>query len=265
MPHNTTGDEVAGSQALLTEAFFEMIDSEPQKLASFVRGRMSLAIASDRLPIKDRLREVREEFILDAVNELLADRGYAEMSMDEVAARTGMSKATIYQLFASKQEVALGVVLRNLRAGVSLLEAALAERKPWLSLEDAVRDALRNRFQFAEGRFQIPPTVLQDDLRYKALVTTIRQLLAEIIEAGKQAGYFAPDLSAPVAAAMCQALCHANFDADTPHSGCGGTPIDVAVAILFRGFRAGGLTPLNNSPGLKEEELASGRTHSSAS
>lgn len=46
--------------------------------------------------------EAREDAILTAALELLAETGYADMSMDAIAARARSSKATIYRRWPGK-------------------------------------------------------------------------------------------------------------------------------------------------------------------
>ena len=50
-------------------------------------------------------RAVRERQVLELAGELFAERGYAAASMDELAARAGVSKPVIYKLFGSKREL----------------------------------------------------------------------------------------------------------------------------------------------------------------
>jgi AcrR family transcriptional regulator len=46
--------------------------------------------------------ERSHQAIIDATNELLVERGFADLTMDEVAERAGVSKATIYRRWPSK-------------------------------------------------------------------------------------------------------------------------------------------------------------------
>lgn len=62
---------------------------------------------------------MREDAIVTAVNRLLATKGYDAMTVDEVAAESGMAKASLYKLFASKEELA-GAAM------VAVLDRALA-------------------------------------------------------------------------------------------------------------------------------------------
>ena len=49
--------------------------------------------------------EQRRESILAAANEAFGDHGYEHVRIDDVAAAAGISKALIYEHFASKQEL----------------------------------------------------------------------------------------------------------------------------------------------------------------
>ncbi|MFL5699301.1 MAG: helix-turn-helix domain-containing protein, partial [Ktedonobacteraceae bacterium] len=55
--------------------------------------------------LKERQRQEREALILQAAEEVLIEKGYHEMSMDEIAARVGISKGTVYLHFASKEDL----------------------------------------------------------------------------------------------------------------------------------------------------------------
>ncbi|MFZ9508310.1 MAG: TetR/AcrR family transcriptional regulator [Burkholderiaceae bacterium] len=67
--------------------------------------------------------EAREEAILDATNRLLAVRGYELMSMDDIAAEVGIAKGSLYKHFASKDTLAVAVMLRLLRRTSEALDA----------------------------------------------------------------------------------------------------------------------------------------------
>jgi AcrR family transcriptional regulator len=71
--------------------------------------------------------EERRQSILAAANQVFGDRGYEHVRIDDVAAAAGISKALIYEHFASKQE--LYIELMNNAAGEMLgrlVEAAAA-------------------------------------------------------------------------------------------------------------------------------------------
>ncbi|MBB2487545.1 TetR/AcrR family transcriptional regulator [Mitsuaria sp. WAJ17] len=72
-----------------------------------------------RPSIREQVQRMRQEAIVTAVNRLLATKGYDAMTVDEVAAEAGMAKASLYKLFASKEELA-GAAM------VAVLDRALA-------------------------------------------------------------------------------------------------------------------------------------------
>lgn len=64
------------------------------------------------------LRE-REDAIVLAVKQLLAEKGFEAMTLDEVAARVGIAKASLYKHFSSKEALAAAAMVR-------LMDRALA-------------------------------------------------------------------------------------------------------------------------------------------
>ncbi len=63
--------------------------------------------ASEPRPRRRLSAEQRRRSILVAANEVFGDRGYEHVRIDDVAAAAGISKALIYEHFASKQELYL--------------------------------------------------------------------------------------------------------------------------------------------------------------
>src|SRR6266487_42363 len=63
-----------------------------------------------RRSLRERQRQEREELILQAAEEVVLEKGYREMSMDEVAARVGIAKGTVYLHFARDMRKFLTVV-----------------------------------------------------------------------------------------------------------------------------------------------------------
>ena len=63
-----------------------------------------------KLPFKKQQFEAREEAILDAVNQLLSEKGFDLMTMDDVAEAVGVAKGSLYKHFSSKEKLAAAVV-----------------------------------------------------------------------------------------------------------------------------------------------------------
>ena len=62
---------------------------------------------------KQRAFEAREEMVVEQADELLLDRGYLGLNLDELAERVEYSKATLYHHFISKEDLVLAVVTRH--------------------------------------------------------------------------------------------------------------------------------------------------------
>lgn len=65
-------------------------------------------------PKRARRKEARPGELLEAALDLFVEKGFASTRMEEVAARAGVSKGTVFLYFASKEELFKAVVRHNL-------------------------------------------------------------------------------------------------------------------------------------------------------
>jgi len=65
--------------------------------------------------LKEKQRREREELILQAAEEVFQEKGYYEASMDEIAARVGIAKGTIYTHFPGKEELVIELFNRSMQ------------------------------------------------------------------------------------------------------------------------------------------------------
>lgn len=87
--------------------------------------------AAARKPtLKERQRQLREDAILDAAEELLLDKGLATMTLEELSVHVGISKPTLYQHFRSKDEVISGIMTRGLREATRKVQELAASLPP---------------------------------------------------------------------------------------------------------------------------------------
>jgi outer membrane protein TolC len=112
---------------------------------------------------QERQRRLREEAILDSAASLMAERGFAATSVDDIAAHVGVSKPTLYQHFPSKDAVAQAVLLRNITRAEERLAAAEADiaagARARTRLEQHVRDAIGVYNALWGTRAQLPPAI----------------------------------------------------------------------------------------------------------
>jgi AcrR family transcriptional regulator len=98
---------------------------------------MSTPADTSRRPGRPRSERARQA-ILQAAADLLLDEGTAHVSMDTVAERAGVSKATIYRWWPSKERLALDALLEWTVTGSaprdtgSLRGDLLALVRPWV-------------------------------------------------------------------------------------------------------------------------------------
>jgi AcrR family transcriptional regulator len=85
----------------------------PKPLVPELVGSYTAMVSRDPQPV-GRPRESRvDQAITRAVRELLAEAGYARLTMDAVAGRAGIGKAAIYRRYATKQEMVFAAAVHG--------------------------------------------------------------------------------------------------------------------------------------------------------
>lgn len=80
--------------------------------------------------MKAETRERRRNEIMDAATQVLAERGYRDATMLEVARRSSASKETLYAWFGDKRGLYEAVIRRNARSVQAVLERHLDSAAP---------------------------------------------------------------------------------------------------------------------------------------
>jgi AcrR family transcriptional regulator len=88
------------------------------------------ATAPAQRSLKERQREERAALILQAAEAVLAEKGYHDTSMDEIASHVGIAKGTIYLHYASKDELVVALFARELAAFCHTIEQIAMEQAP---------------------------------------------------------------------------------------------------------------------------------------
>ncbi|HYW55582.1 MAG TPA: helix-turn-helix domain-containing protein [Polaromonas sp.] len=81
----------------------------------------------------------REDAIVQAVNRLLAEKGFDLMTVDQVAAEVGIAKASLYKHFPSKEDLAAAAMVRVVRRAQAFLATRPAETPALEQLKAMVR------------------------------------------------------------------------------------------------------------------------------
>ena len=111
-----------------------------------------------RVSFKAQMLKVREEAIVQAVNRLLAEKGFDAMTVDEVAAKVGIAKASLYKHFPSKEDLAAAAMVRVMQRAVAFLDSLEqpGQSQPGHACQTRFQNAAsaKNRNSFQNPRIQ---------------------------------------------------------------------------------------------------------------
>jgi AcrR family transcriptional regulator len=147
--------------------------------------------------------ETADAAILDAAVALLDKRGYQSMTVDDIAARAGVGKQTIYRRWPSKAAVVLEALTRRTAAEVVAPDTGSV-------LED-VRSLLRSAFAaLRAGRQKVVLSLMAEAqlseefaLAFREqFIARRRQALADLLQRGIDRGELAPDTDVEFVADM---------------------------------------------------------------
>ena len=148
-----------------------------------------------------RRRSTTRHQIADVAIELFADRGFDEVSVDDVAEAAGIARRTLFRYYPSKNAIPWG----EFDAHLQHLRELLAAVGPAVPIEQALRDALLsfNTFDDSEvARHRLRMQVILRTPELQAYSLTMyagwREVIAEFVAArcGAKAGDLAPQTAA---------------------------------------------------------------------
>src|SRR3954471_11540981 len=156
---------------------------------------MSSVLAAETFAPSAGRRPEKTEAILDAAGQLFREHGYGAVSMDQIAREAGVSKATVYAHFESKDRLFATMIQHGCRVYAEGLMPALTD------MED-VRAALTRicreieRFLLAPKTLGIYRVIIAEGPRFPELVQAFieqgplpfRKMLAEFFEAANRRG-----------------------------------------------------------------------------
>lgn len=103
----------------------------------------SVPVPPAKPSFKAQMLQAREDAIVEAVNRLLADKGFDLMTVDEVAAEVGIAKASLYKHFSSKEDLAAAAMVRVLARAQAFLASLPADAEPVEQLKAVARWMMR--------------------------------------------------------------------------------------------------------------------------
>ena len=126
---------------------------------------------AERTPYAEAARELLRETLLDAARDELERRGWAQITMGDIAAAAGVSRQTLYKEFGSREAFAQTFVLRESDRFLLTVEQAVGEH-----LDDPATalSAAFNVFLTAAAEDPLVRTLLTGDETHSllALLTT---------------------------------------------------------------------------------------------
>lgn len=139
---------------------------------------------------------------------LLTEKGFYAMAMEDLAEQVGIAKATLYQHFATKEDLVAAVILRDMDRFVARLSdsAAAAGRRPIDRLADALAWVIETRHAQDEPEFTAGSEeffrLFHNRSDFAEGQHRCWQSLSTLVEEAKAGGQIKAGLPTPVIAAV---------------------------------------------------------------
>lgn len=165
-----------------------------------------------RLSYKEQIQRIREDAIVEAVNRLLATKGYDAMTVDEVAAEAGMAKASVYKHFASKEDLAAAAMIRALDRAVTFVDGLREnpDARPIEQLKAVAHWAITSQLEGEMPSLPSQNSALSNSLQaneaYMDRLISLSNKLSIWITEAQTSGELNPDLPAEMTLYMLFAL-----------------------------------------------------------
>ncbi len=165
---------------------------------------------SERAPRWARRKEARPRELLASALEVFVERGFAAARLEDIAARAGVSKATLYLYYENKEELFKAVVRAGILPAIAHAEARVKDfpgdsgallsavvHGIWTEVVDTLLSGLPKLILAEAGNFPELAHFYHDEVIERAL-----GLLAAILERGVRRGEFRAVDVTPTARAL---------------------------------------------------------------
>jgi TetR/AcrR family fatty acid metabolism transcriptional regulator len=153
--------------------------------------------------LKERQRQEREDLILQVAEDVLLEKGYRDTSMDEIAARVGIAKGTLYLHFSKKEDLMLAFFKREMQKILDGFRQICSVEQPAQAKLEAIVQSLHQEPFARHGQllfllinsedFQI--TLKQQS---KSILKEISNEVSKVLDEGKASGDFDPTIPTPI-------------------------------------------------------------------
>jgi TetR/AcrR family transcriptional regulator, fatty acid metabolism regulator protein len=156
--------------------------------------------------LKEKQRQEREALILQAAEAVLLEKGYHDMSIDEIAARVGIAKGTVYLHFASKEDLVLALIERDMQKLLDIVEHNVAQETTPHGKLEAIFQTIYSAF--FDRNMRVPYIMSNSDELHHIFEEKkqwkrdkwerVQLLIRTLLEEGKKDGAFDPNLPTSV-------------------------------------------------------------------
>jgi len=139
----------------------------------------------------------RRRLILDAVAQLIIEKGFYETSMREISEAAGLGKSTLYDYFPSKDDILIAYVADEIHYITTQAEEIMAQK---LSAPEKIRRIMLKQLEYMAANkrlymklsFEIQRLSFDSQQRIQQHRHAYQDMLCRLIEAGIQNGEFRP-------------------------------------------------------------------------
>src|SRR5690349_17475863 len=153
-------------------------------------------------PLRERRRQMLRDEILQAAGALMHEKGYAAMSMDELASQVGISKPTLYSHFTTKEELVVAAVSYWFDRVSEAVSAESSPRTPLQQLAHILRTVVRLQVEHgATSPRPWAPEIFQMLCQHPRLRERLDQIdtsIKRLVQEARASGEINPALDAVV-------------------------------------------------------------------
>ncbi len=221
--------------------------------------------AHEATPARQRRKDARPQELRDAALALFVEKGYAATRAEDVAARAGVSKGTLYLYYAGKEELFKAVVREHFSATISDGAVLMAQHEGtmaellsymmcrwWEKVGQGPAGGL-SKVVLAEGR-NLPELA---QFYVDEVIEPTHRLLGALIERGVASGEFRPMPVAATVHVLIGPLLHMMLSEHSlGHCGLGLNGREVLEAqmdLMLRGMLAGATDSATRIPDSPKE------------
>jgi AcrR family transcriptional regulator len=159
-----------------------------------------------QLSLKEKQRLERENLILAAAEDAFLEKGFHETSMDEIAARVGIAKGTVYLHFACKEDLLIAIFTRDMQKNLQNLDTIIqTDADIETKLKAIIRDmylglySKQTRLMASLVNSTNPQKLFKEKgAPVHEIWKTVMERISTLLDEGKRTGEFDASIPTPV-------------------------------------------------------------------